>query len=91
VAISADIGAKLEKYVAQLVAKGRYGSKSEVIREGIRLVQEREARLAALESATKKGARISPAVVAAESEPVGDEPKLVDLTKKAKPRRYDFS
>jgi antitoxin ParD1/3/4 len=46
--ISADLGSVLEKYVESLVAKGRYGSKSEVIREGIRLVQEREARLAAL-------------------------------------------
>jgi antitoxin ParD1/3/4 len=46
--ISADLGPVLEKYVETLVEKGRYGSKSEVIREGIRLVQEREARLADL-------------------------------------------
>jgi antitoxin ParD1/3/4 len=55
IAISADIGPKLEKYVEQLVAKGHYGSKSEVIREGIRLVQEREARLAALDAEIEKG------------------------------------
>jgi antitoxin ParD1/3/4 len=54
-AISADIGPKLEKYVEQLVAKGRYGSKSEVIREGLRLVQERESRLAALDAEIEKG------------------------------------
>jgi antitoxin ParD1/3/4 len=47
-AISADLGTVLEKYVDTLVEKGRYNSKSEVIREGIRLVQERETRLAAL-------------------------------------------
>jgi antitoxin ParD1/3/4 len=44
-AISADLGEKLEAVVADLVANGRYNSKSEVLREGVRLVQEREARL----------------------------------------------
>jgi antitoxin ParD1/3/4 len=47
-AISADLGPVLEKYVETLVEKGRYNSKSEVIREGIRLVQDRESRLARL-------------------------------------------
>lgn len=41
--VSAEIGPKLEKYVAKLVKTGRYNSKSEVIREGLRLLQEREA------------------------------------------------
>jgi antitoxin ParD1/3/4 len=54
-AISADLGPVLEKYVETLVEKGRYNSKSEVIREGIRLVQEREARLAALDAAIELG------------------------------------
>ncbi len=53
--ISADLGPVLEKYVDTLVEKGRYNSKSEVIREGIRLVQEREARLAALDAAIELG------------------------------------
>ena len=49
-AISADLGEVLEKVVNDLVENGRYNSKSEVLREGVRLVQEREARLrAALE------------------------------------------
>ena len=47
-AISADLGTHLETYVNELVTKGRYNSKSEVLREGVRLVQEREAKLAAL-------------------------------------------
>ena len=40
--ISAELGTALEEYVAELVAQGRYGSKSEVLREGVRLVQDRE-------------------------------------------------
>jgi antitoxin ParD1/3/4 len=54
-AISADVGPKLEEYIENLITKGRYNSKSEVIREGIRLVQEREARLAALHAAIQEG------------------------------------
>lgn len=46
-AISAELGENLEKVVADLVENGRYNSKSEVLREGVRLVQEREARLRA--------------------------------------------
>lgn len=53
--ISADLGAKLEDYVAQLVEAGRYNSKSEVLREGVRLVQERETRLAVLDAALARG------------------------------------
>ncbi|MGN6156569.1 MAG: type II toxin-antitoxin system ParD family antitoxin [Devosia sp.] len=50
-AISADLGEKLEAVVNDLVANGRYNSKSEVLREGVRLVQEREAALAKLHAA----------------------------------------
>lgn len=54
-AISADLGDKLEAVVNDLVANGRYNSKSEVLREGVRLVQEREAALVRLEAALAKG------------------------------------
>lgn len=53
--ISADLGQQLEGVVAKLVDSGRYNSKSEVLREGVRLVQEREARLAALDAAIARG------------------------------------
>jgi antitoxin ParD1/3/4 len=53
--ISADLGAKLESFVAKLVESGRYGSKSEVLREGVRLVEEREKRLALLDAALERG------------------------------------
>lgn len=49
--ISAELGQVLEGFVAQMVESGRYNSKSEVLREGVRLIQERESRLAALDLA----------------------------------------
>ncbi|PXA03882.1 type II toxin-antitoxin system ParD family antitoxin [Coraliomargarita sinensis] len=36
---------KLEKLVEQLVAQGRYRSASEVVREGLRLLEIRESQL----------------------------------------------
>ena len=53
--ISADLGARLEGFVTELVESGRYGSKSEVLREGVRLVEEREKRLALLDAAIERG------------------------------------
>ncbi|MDP1026792.1 type II toxin-antitoxin system ParD family antitoxin [Sphingomonas sp. KR1UV-12] len=53
--ISAELGPLLENAVTRLVESGRYNSKSEVLREGVRLVQEREARLAALNAAILQG------------------------------------
>ena len=53
--ISVDLGAQLETYVAGLVATGRYNSKSEVLREGVRIIHERESRLAALDAALARG------------------------------------
>jgi antitoxin ParD1/3/4 len=54
-AVSADLGEALERFVSKLVAAGRYHSKSEVLREGVRLIQEREARLAALDASIARG------------------------------------
>jgi len=54
-AMSADLGAALEKVVNDLVENGRYNSKSEVLREGVRLVEEREARLRALDAMLAAG------------------------------------
>ena len=54
-AVSADLGDVLEGFVTKLVASGRYNSKSEVLREGVRLIQEREARLAALDASIARG------------------------------------
>lgn len=53
--ISADLGQQLESFVAKLVETGRYNSKSEVLREGVRLIQDRETRLAALDQSIARG------------------------------------
>ena len=53
--ISADLGPLLERFVAKLVETGRYNSKSEVLREGIRLIQERETRLSVLDQSLARG------------------------------------
>jgi antitoxin ParD1/3/4 len=53
--ISADLGDQLEDFVEELVRNGRYNSKSEVLREGVRLIQDRETRLAALQAAVARG------------------------------------
>lgn len=52
---SANLGERLESYVSNLVESGRYQSRSEVLREGVRLVEEREKRLATLDAALARG------------------------------------
>lgn len=54
-AISVDLGRTLEAFVDELLGSGRYNSKSEVLREGVRLIQERERRLTALDGAIARG------------------------------------
>lgn len=46
--MNVSIGKRWEAFVDAAVASGRYGSASEIIREGLRLVEEREAKLQAL-------------------------------------------
>ena len=53
--ISADLGSQLEAFVAGLVRTGRHSSKSKVLREGARLIHERETRLATLDAALALG------------------------------------
>ena len=54
-ASSVNLGATLEVVVDKLVESGRYNSRSEILREGVRLVQEREARLEGLHAALMRG------------------------------------
>jgi antitoxin ParD1/3/4 len=46
--MNVSIGDRWQGFVERVVKDGRYGSASEVVREGLRLVEEREAKLAAL-------------------------------------------
>ncbi|MCW3847847.1 type II toxin-antitoxin system ParD family antitoxin [Sphingomonas sp. LB-2] len=46
--MNVSIGERWQGFVDAVVKAGRYGSASEVVREGLRLVEEREARLQAL-------------------------------------------
>ena len=46
--MNVSIGERWEGFVETVVKSGRYSSASEVVREGLRLVEEREAKLIAL-------------------------------------------
>ena len=52
---SVNLGSKLEAVVDELVQKGRYNSRSEVLRAGVRAVHEHERRFAELEASLRKG------------------------------------
>lgn len=54
-ASSVNLGEQLEAFITEAVKNGRYGSRSEVLREGVRLVQEREAKWARFEAEIRKG------------------------------------
>jgi antitoxin ParD1/3/4 len=54
-ASSVNLGEQLEAFITDAVKNGRYGSRSEVLREGVRLVQEREKRLEKIKAAVARG------------------------------------
>ena len=84
--ISADLGQQLEDFVKRLVETGRYGSKSEVLREGVRLIQDREARLAALDASIARGLADAEAGRSKPAEEVFDRlaAKYAEMAKKQK-------
>jgi antitoxin ParD1/3/4 len=52
---SVTLGPHFEQFIAQQIAEGRFGSASEVIRAGLRVLEEQETRLEALRRALKEG------------------------------------
>jgi antitoxin ParD1/3/4 len=69
-ATSYSIGKHFEEFIASLIASGRYSTASEIIRDGLRLIEEREqdreAKLEWLRAEIQKGLDSGPA------EEVGD-------------------
>ncbi len=52
---SVSLGDHFQGFIAEQVGEGRYGSASEVIRAGLRLLEDREMRLARLRAALIEG------------------------------------
>jgi antitoxin ParD1/3/4 len=52
---SISLGDHFAGFIEEQVARGRYGSASDVVRAGLRLLEEQEARLAALQAALIEG------------------------------------
>jgi antitoxin ParD1/3/4 len=50
-----ELDSHLEQAVTSLVRSGRFSSDREVLREGVRLIEERDARLAELDRAIERG------------------------------------
>lgn len=63
-----DLGPHYEQFVRELISSGRYASASDVMRDGLRLIEEREdqrkARLEALKADIRKGMESGPGIAA---------------------------
>ena len=68
-ATSVYLGDHFESFAAQMVQSGRYNNTSELVREGLRIIEERERRLASLDSSLERSradveaGRVKPAKV----------------------------
>jgi antitoxin ParD1/3/4 len=58
---SISLGDHFATFVDERVADGRYSSASEVVRAGLRLLEEHETKIAALRAAIDEGDRSGPA------------------------------
>lgn len=81
--MNVSIGDRWEAFVTEVVKQGRYGSASEVVREGLRLVEEREAKLKALRATLEES-------IAAGGESSEEEIDAALLAKSAELARQGF-
>lgn len=58
---SVEIGSELGSFIDSQLAAGRYGSASEVIRAGVRLLQDQETKMASLRAELQEGLASGPA------------------------------
>ncbi len=59
---SVALGTYFENFIKSTIAQGRYNNASEVVRAGLRLLEEQENKVAALKSAIDEGVRSGIAV-----------------------------
>ena len=57
---SVSLGEHFSRFVEAQVGEGRYSTASDVVRAGLRLLEEQEARLAALRAALTEGEQSGP-------------------------------
>ncbi len=53
--MTVNLGSHLDCFVKSMLESGRYHSASEVVRDGLRLIEAREGRLAALDASIERG------------------------------------
>jgi len=59
---SITLGEHFENFIGTQISEGRFGNVSEVVRAGLRLLEDEEAKLRALRSALREGEESGPAV-----------------------------